>query len=290
MKLERIDSRERLEELRPAWSALWDRCPGATPFQSPEWLLPWWDVFAPGCMESIALHDGDRLAGLAPLYRAEDGVARFIGAGISDYLDVLAEPAFESDLAAAVFSLREADLTDLPAASPLLVSPPVPAEPCAVCPALTLPARPGYNLRRNLRRYGARLDGICGQAALDQWPEYLSALFELIDPTDPRVPAFHRTVAPGFAARGWLSLWGLRLEGSLRAVIYAFLARKRAYFYLTGYDPALARFGPGTLLLAAVLAHLAAEYDEADFLRGNESYKYHWGAQDRWTQRLRLAR
>ncbi len=157
MTLERIDARDRLEALRPAWSALWDRCPNATPFQSPEWLLPWWDVFAPGGIETLALHDGDRLAGLAPLYRAEDGIARFIGAGISDYLDVLAEPGFESDVAAAVFSLRNADLTDLPASSPLLASPPVAAEPCAVCPVLALPAQPGYNLRRNLRRYGTRL-------------------------------------------------------------------------------------------------------------------------------------
>ncbi|MDB5512047.1 MAG: family N-acetyltransferase [Enterovirga sp.] len=30
-----------LATLEAAWWALWRRCPGASPFTSPAWLLPW---------------------------------------------------------------------------------------------------------------------------------------------------------------------------------------------------------------------------------------------------------
>jgi hypothetical protein len=30
-----------LQSIFPEWQDLFARCPDATPFQSPEWLLPW---------------------------------------------------------------------------------------------------------------------------------------------------------------------------------------------------------------------------------------------------------
>src|SRR3954467_7238622 len=45
---ETVDTVEGLTRLLPQWWALWDRCPSATPFQSPAWLLPWWRAFQPG--------------------------------------------------------------------------------------------------------------------------------------------------------------------------------------------------------------------------------------------------
>ena len=35
-----LDTIADLVRLLPQWWALWDRCPSATPFQSPAWLLP----------------------------------------------------------------------------------------------------------------------------------------------------------------------------------------------------------------------------------------------------------
>ncbi len=35
-----------LEALVPEWRTLWLQDPSATPFQCPEWLLPWWRQFA----------------------------------------------------------------------------------------------------------------------------------------------------------------------------------------------------------------------------------------------------
>jgi hypothetical protein len=39
--VEEITTMDALERLRWEWSELWTRSPAATPFQSPEWLLPW---------------------------------------------------------------------------------------------------------------------------------------------------------------------------------------------------------------------------------------------------------
>ena len=52
------------------WRALWERAPGATPFQHPAWLAAWWEAFAPGELATIAVRSDDgRLVGLAPFYR-----------------------------------------------------------------------------------------------------------------------------------------------------------------------------------------------------------------------------
>lgn len=80
-----------------AWWELWRRCPAATPFATPAWCLSWWEAFGPGRLQSVALHDDDgRLVALAPLYLEEGaGWTRLlpIGIGITDYLDVLVDPA-----------------------------------------------------------------------------------------------------------------------------------------------------------------------------------------------------
>ena len=57
-----------LEDLVPEWWGLWRKIPGSTVFQTPAWILPFWQIFAPGRLCSITIRLGDRLVGLAPLY------------------------------------------------------------------------------------------------------------------------------------------------------------------------------------------------------------------------------
>jgi CelD/BcsL family acetyltransferase involved in cellulose biosynthesis len=42
LEISEIDSQQALEALGPEWRALWERIGDSTPFQSPEWLIPWW--------------------------------------------------------------------------------------------------------------------------------------------------------------------------------------------------------------------------------------------------------
>src|SRR3954465_10307326 len=91
--IEALSSFQELCELEPQWSSLWDADLGATPFQSPGWLIPWWEQFGNDSLLTLTARSGDgSLAGLLPLYVHTDPATgrRFalpLGVGTSDYLD-----------------------------------------------------------------------------------------------------------------------------------------------------------------------------------------------------------
>ncbi|HVV45973.1 MAG TPA: hypothetical protein VHC72_12245, partial [Bryobacteraceae bacterium] len=81
-----------LDAFGPAWSALWREDPRATPFQSPEWLLPWWRQFQQPELRAVVMMDEGRPAGFLPFYiYREPGTGErqllLLGAGTTDYLD-----------------------------------------------------------------------------------------------------------------------------------------------------------------------------------------------------------
>ncbi len=295
-----IRTAEDLEAIRPEWSELWDRCPSATPFQTPEWLVSWWEAFGTGNLAALALWKERRLAGFAP-FHIVGGALRLLGAGISDYLDVLVGPEFRAETAQALwaamrrFPCRSFEFTDLPFDSVLLERVPAGAVvvPCAVCPVLELPP----SKVRNVRRYRRRL-GPLENASPDTLGEFLEALFllhgarwnEVGKPgvlDDMVLKSFHRRAAAALFKTGRLLLCGVRRGGSLAAVVYGFKSRHRIWLYLSGFAPAAARLSPGTVALGLALEQAAlAGCREADFLRGTEPYKYVWGARDQHTFRL----
>jgi CelD/BcsL family acetyltransferase involved in cellulose biosynthesis len=109
-----------VEALRPAWSALLERCARAEITQTPHWLLSWWQVYGHKQGRRLRIgvfHDCGRLVGLAPLLRRRywyGGVLpfrrlEFLGSGerplegiYSNHLAVLAERGAEERLAASL--------------------------------------------------------------------------------------------------------------------------------------------------------------------------------------------
>jgi CelD/BcsL family acetyltransferase involved in cellulose biosynthesis len=160
-----LDRYHALSELRAPWQALCDRSPGCTPFQRPEWLLPWVQHFGPAEPWIVVVHvvedAGERLVGLVPLFRYErerDGtwerVLALLGAGPSDHLAILIEPGWErAVLEAVLHELAErgkdwdtCDLDEQPLTSALLADALPPgwsAESAhqSACPVLGLPER-----------------------------------------------------------------------------------------------------------------------------------------------------
>ena len=132
------------------WRQLWERCPHATPFQTPEWLVTWWRHFGRGGLWTLCFRDVDgRLVGVAPLYvQTADGLrtVRLVGAGLSDYLDVLCEESWRQAVVRALLDELDryperwdvAEFQQLPAESPLLhtdgrhADETVDGEPCPV--------------------------------------------------------------------------------------------------------------------------------------------------------------
>ncbi|MEW5746724.1 MAG: GNAT family N-acetyltransferase [Nitrospirota bacterium] len=326
LELEEITDNAAFEALRPEWSALWERCPYATPFQSPEWLLPWWKYFGNGRPFALALRCEGHLAGIAPffIFTHEEGENRvaLMGSGISDYLDIILEPGLAAPGTGMIFEhlLSErsrwdlCDFQELRRESPLLAAVPPPGL-CAersvmeVCPLLELPetvaafrsrltARSRKRLRKTANGLRQRGEITTGHATAATLSVFLDALFRLHRAVweqrgqsgvlaDPRLAEFHREVAAGFLGLGWLRLRVLRLEEKIIAALYSFAARGRLYCYLSGFDPGTAPLSPGKFILWGAIEEAIDEgIREVDFLRGREEYKYLWGPSDRPNFRL----
>jgi CelD/BcsL family acetyltransferase involved in cellulose biosynthesis len=102
---------------------------------------------------------------------------------------------------------------------------------------------------------------------------------------EDRIRRFHREAAAGLEAAGLLRLFTLATGDEVIAAYYGFQAGERAYAYLSGFDPAYGFESPGTLIVAHAIAQgLEDGLREFHFLRGQEAYKYAWGATDRWNR------
>lgn len=320
LQVDVVRSPRDLRELEPQWHELWQRCPWATPFQSPQWLLPWWEHFGGAGLFTVTLTRRGRLAGIAPMLIYEEAGERrmvMLGVGISDYLDVVSKGDVAGEFASAVWdaALQHAgewdvlDLQQLRADSPLLITP-LPAElnghvePQDVCPVISLPhgarciddvvttafAKDIRYYRRRAERYG-RVDFLhpdARDAALDG----LEWLIELHSTrwrsqgergvlAEPAVCAFHRRVVPRMFDAGMLRLDIMKIDDRVVACIYNFAHRGRFYCYLSGFDPDFERLAPGKLMIAHGIEQACAEGATVfDMLRGQEKYKYAWGPRD----------
>jgi CelD/BcsL family acetyltransferase involved in cellulose biosynthesis len=269
-----------------AWTQLFDRCPWAPPFLHPAWQWTWWEVFGGAPLHPIQVHDGFALC-----FEWENRLV-FAGNGITDQLDLLAA---DDDAARAItdeLSHHGLDLQELPATSPLLTA--FPHEPCSVSPVVDLRQPPPKNIRRNMKVARRDLDKTGRvEIAHTTRPDYLDDLFRLHAArwqadgetgvlADPNVERFHRLAAPRLAEAGLLRMTALSLDGRVVGVVYGLQRGTRFYSYLGGYEPSLRGFSPGALAIEAAMARAREEAGtHFDFLRGAETYKYAWGAQDR---------
>lgn len=300
-----------LNALAPAWWALWRRCPGATPFQSPAWLLAWWTCFHPGALRVATVRSGDALVALAPLYLEDGPHGRRLlplGISVSDYLDALVDPDHRAPAGAALADAcgpEPVHWDDLAPGSCALALP-LPrgrrdrVEVRDACPvadlAVPLPARKRRKLamaRHRAERRGAAIETATPETAaalLDHLVRLHGARWESRGEAgvlaDERVRAFHALALGPLGDAGLLRLDALRLDGAVAGVLYGFSHGPRAYAYLGGFDPGFAFESPGTVLIGHAVERARAEgAREFHFLRGQEAYKYEWGAVDRWNSR-----
>ena len=179
-----------------------------------------------------------------------------------------------------------------------------------ICPYTPLPsdwptftASIGKKLRYNIG-YGKRLlERDVGPVRLevataDELETGMDALFHLHNRrwrqrwmpggfASPQVRAFHREWAARALAAGWLRLHVLRVADRITAVLYVFHTGGDAYYYLSGFDTQLSRYGLGTVLTGeAIRVAITEGCTVFDFLRGAEPYKFRWNARSRTQVRL----
>lgn len=321
-----LTTRASLEALREEWRALGERCERATPFQSPDWLLPWLRYLGGGDLRVVTLRTAERrLVALAPMivdanpWRGGERTAWLVGNGVSDYGDVLVERGWETELMRAMIAEGLAgtgatwvDWQQLPAGSPLLTAEAPWRERATVveqevCPTLRLAGAPRAwlpaNWRKKIEYERRRFERTAAveyvRADEENVDELFAALVRLHGArwaeagggvvAEAPLRAFHADVVRGMLANGALRLYALRANDVIVACYYGFLVGARAYYYLGGFDPAWEKFGVGNLIVDHAMIEAAKEGATAfDFLRGRETYKYRWGAQDEPTYRLEL--
>jgi CelD/BcsL family acetyltransferase involved in cellulose biosynthesis len=296
---ETIERLEEMEAIEPEWRSLWSDDPSATPFQSPDWLIPWTRcLWGGGLLRVLAVRSGGRLIAVAPFFiwgrddRNEPRTLSFLGSGISDYLGPACRAEYASlaaDIVARWIAVsaewQVCDLQELRADSPLAVAVArelrTAAQPCSLCPVLRLPGAYSELLmslpvpfRRSLRTAEKRLEtaGAVEIVPADarNWPEILDRLFALHTArwrargedgmlATGALKRFHYETAERFQRLGALRLYELRVNDVPVAVQYNFAAKGREYAYLAGFDEAWQRSSPGAALLARCIERAIEE-------------------------------
>jgi len=314
----KVDVLDRFERVGEAlWSDLQSRSLDPVPFLSWSWQTLWWEAFADGRrLKILRVRDSaGQPVGLLPLYEKVPGLWQFVGGvDISDYLDVIAARGREEEVWSEFLQHRAADpevwdLHCVRAASPTVALLPTLGRAFGLstvvqreerCPVVALPdswegylvrlsGKDRHELRRKLRRVerewpGARVRYHAGPAGLDAaMSEFLSlhrkskagkARF-----MDARMEGFFRRVASALAARGALRLWFLERDGAVVASYFCLEFAGSVAIYNSGFDPSHAAFSPGVVLACHVIRDaIERRVARFDFLRGEEAYKYAFGA------------
>src|SRR5262249_29037785 len=248
--------------------------------------------------------------------------------GGSDYLDVLALPGYEQECANVLFGhIAEhvdfdiMELDGLPCDSPSApwlawrfgsgVNFKYRLETRYVCPQVRLDkpweellrssSRSSY-FSRNLRRL-RRLPGFDHRMVTD--PDQAAEAFERFLALHEASWAsrggsgatglqslkdFHRDVVVRLALAGRLRFEEIWIEGACRASLYGINGGERYCYYLSGYDPAWAKYSLGGAVVGLSIAGAVERGVKFyDLLRGAEPYKFGWANETRATLAVQVA-
>jgi CelD/BcsL family acetyltransferase involved in cellulose biosynthesis len=180
-----------------------------------------------------------------------------------------------------------------------------------VCPVIELPGsfdaylaaldkKQRHEIRRKLRRAaGAEVayEVISQEDDLAGAVDDFLRLLELSTPekgawlNDERRAVF-RDVAAAALADNLLQLMFVNVEGQRAAALFNFAYEQRLWVYNSGLDPEGFGWLSAGVILTAHAIEQAIEDDYAlfDFLRGDEEYKYRFGARDTEIFRVNLSR
>lgn len=320
MNVEILSDRDWADALDGEWQSLFADAPTATPFQSPEWLTTWWEVYGGWRRPHIvALKEGRDLVGLFPMLASTGAwrTLRPMGIRGSDYLHPLMRRGYEREVLGHVAdhlsNSADFDLVDLhhlretfdiPVSRGLRIEQ-------ATCLVLNLPTTyDAYlaTLSKSLRFDCRRLDKkpfVTGEAKVEQVatadvPQAVDDFFELHHLRWRRrgqpgafalksARRFLAIAAERLAGAGHLRLTSLSSQEQRVGLLFGMHAGQTTYFYQCGFDPAHKALSPGTLLVAAAIREAISEgAAKFDFLRGDEPYKRRWKPQDEYRNLRRI--
>ena len=286
-------------------------------FVTPGWMQVWWQVFGKGQKPFIRLiKDAGKVIGIAPL-RLDKDTALFIGdTDVCDYQDFIIEPGYEPGFFNTLLDDLKANgvkLLDLKHIRPdstvytqlkdvaengnlkvvctqqdISVEMPLPSTWEDYLNLLNTKQR--HEVRRKLRRLSeaGNIEFIFTDNP-DDIPGFVDTFFRMF--TESRqdkaefltgqMETFFRLLVENMAVAGVMKLGVLRLDGREMASIICFDYNDNIYLYNSGYDPEFNYLSVG--LLSKVLCikkSIESGKKVFDFLKGDESYKYHLGGKE----------
>ncbi|MGE5251183.1 MAG: GNAT family N-acetyltransferase, partial [Bacteroidota bacterium] len=164
----------------------------------------------------------------------------------------------------------------------------------------TVEKKQRHEIRRKVRRAeesgrGVHWYRVTEEAHLDSEMEALFGLMKedsrKADFLSEPMRAQMRATAHLALQNDWLWLAFLEVDGQKAAAAFNFDYRNRLWGYNSGVDRRFIELSPGWVLLAYTL-QWAADHGrtEFDFMRGDEEYKYRFGAVNRHVMRARVTR
>ena len=101
---------------------------------------------------------------------------------------------------------------------------------------------------------------------------------------------FHRDVVVRLALAGRLRFEEIWIDGACRASLYGINGGERYCYYLSGYDPAWAKYSLGGAVIGLSIAGaMKRGVKFYDLLRGAEPYKFDWANETRATFAVQVA-
>lgn len=302
-----------LDALRGPWRELVRRIDGSY-FQLPDWALAWWQTVGGRAPTTVAVwHGDDGLEAVAAVSRLRTRVHRRIplrtrsivitgsGVGGADHLALPSTPERQRDVERWVESLRGGSivLANLaPGQVPRLGGPRrlVETEVCprmAIGPGTTIGRSSGYRRQVRAKVRKATEAGVTFRYLPpgELRPQHLSTLMDLHERRwqerdgessfdRSRLGLHRRLIELAGDQRGPAAVLAEH-DGATIAMVYGFVWCGTFSFFQSGWEPAWASLGLGTVVHAAAFELLGeAGVTTYDFLRGDEEYKYRFGATD----------
>lgn len=308
------------EDLAGHWQHLIDGCSQPTFFDSLTWQTAWWSEFGANSeLKLLAVRsDSGDVELIAPLMLDGSEVSFLGSTDLVDYHDFLsADRARYSSVEAIVRAVDEMPgvesimLQSIPGHSATITEFREFAEKFGwdveikqedVAPRVELPAtwdaylaglrkKDRHELRRKMRRLEAagevthlelsRPDDI--EAAMDDFMAlHRMSTADKAEFMNADRERFFRKVAVALAHERATRLLFLEIDGEKVATSLSFVCRNVRYLYNSGYNPARSSLSVGLLNHALTIKKSIEEgLGVVDFMRGDESYKYHLGGVDR---------
>lgn len=298
-------------EYQRAW---WEHCGGGE-WENPQLLI-------------IVAREDEKLVGVAPLFTAEHEnkpALLFVGsAEISDYLDVIARTNDHDIFIAGLLDFLAAqdliylDWRNLPDSSPTLSTLKLEAakrgwdfseEIYHPTPRVALNcsfeeylARVDKKQRHEIRRKIRRLEGEQGArwfiSDMQDVESEINAFLALMEQDANKDDFLHepmreqmRAIIRAAHENGWLWLAFLEVNGQRIAAALNFDYNNKLWGYNAGVNRDFMSLSPGWVLISYVLQWCCENNRaEFDFMRGDEDYKYKFGAVNQYVKRVKITR